>query len=112
MKMPEKDPNVWLIIWAYIQQNYNAIAGFVMAFFMSLLRAAFLRQKTSYRQRMLDGAICGALTLSCMSLLDHLGFPESLASFVGGMFGFIGAEKIREYLMQAIKKRVNKDEQI
>ena len=31
MKMPEKDPNVWLIIWAYIQQNYNAITGFVMA---------------------------------------------------------------------------------
>ncbi|WP_230585766.1 phage holin family protein [Gallibacterium anatis] len=28
MKMPEKDPNVWLIIWAYIQQNYNAITGF------------------------------------------------------------------------------------
>nr|WP_230585759.1 phage holin family protein [Gallibacterium anatis] len=50
---------------------------------MSLLRAAFLRQKTSYRQRMLDGAICGALTLSCMSLLDHFGFPESLASFIG-----------------------------
>ncbi|MBF4102587.1 phage holin, lambda family [Gallibacterium anatis] len=109
--MPEKDPNVWLIIWAYIQQlqcHHRICDGF----FMSLLRAAFLRQKTSYRQRMLDGAICGALTLSCMSLLDHLGFPESLASFVGGMFGFIGAEKIREYLMQAIKKRVNKDEQI
>lgn len=30
MKMPEKDPNVWLIIWAYIQQNYNAITGFVI----------------------------------------------------------------------------------
>lgn len=110
MKMPEKDPNVWLIVWAYIQQNYNAIAGAVMAFFMSLLRAAFLRQKSSYRQRMLDGAICGALTLAGMSLLNFFGMPESLAVFAGGMLGFIGAEKIREFLFRFISTKVGKDE--
>lgn len=109
MKMPNNDPNIWLILGAYIHQNYNAIVGFTMAFFMSLLRAAFLRQKTSFRQRILDGAICGALTLSSMSLLNHLGFSEGLATFIGGMLGFIGAEKIREYLMLVLKKRVEKD---
>ncbi|BFQ93266.1 phage holin, lambda family [Gallibacterium anatis] len=110
MKMPEKDPNVWLIVWAYIQQNYNAITGFVMAFFMSMLRAWFLQQKSSYRQRILDGAICGALTLSCMSLLNHFGLHENLSTFIGGMIGFIGAEKIREFLFKFITKKVSKDE--
>lgn len=110
--MQEKDPNVWLIITAYIQQNYNAITGFVMAFFMSLLRAAFLRQKSSCRQRMLDGAICGALTLSAMSLLSFVGLPENSATFIGGMLGFIGAEKIREFLVKFINKKVSGDEQI
>ncbi|WKS98491.1 phage holin, lambda family [Gallibacterium salpingitidis] len=110
MKMPDKDPGVWLIIWAYLQQNYNAIAGFVMAFFMSILRALFLQQKSSYRRRVLDGAICGALTLSCMSLLNFLGMPENLAVFAGGMLGFIGAEKIREFLFRFISTKVGKDE--
>ncbi|SUU98745.1 phage holin family protein [Avibacterium paragallinarum] len=46
--------------------------------------------------------------LSSMSLLNHLGFSEGLATFIGGMLGFIGAEKIREYLMLVLKKRVEK----
>ncbi|AJE08345.3 TPA: phage holin, lambda family [Mannheimia haemolytica] len=106
MKMPDKDPNVWLVISAYIQQNYNAITGFVMAFFMSMLRAWFLQQKSTYRQRFLDGAICGALTLSCMSLLTHFGVGESLSTFAGGMIGFVGAEKIREFLFALIRKKI------
>ncbi|RZN54053.1 phage holin, lambda family, partial [Avibacterium paragallinarum] len=27
MKMPNNDPNIWLILGAYIHQNYNAIVG-------------------------------------------------------------------------------------
>ena len=106
MKMPEKQPDIWLVIWAYIQQNYNAIAGFVMAFFMSMLRAWFLQKKSSYRQRMLDGAICGALTLSCMSLLTHLGVAENLSTFIGGLLGFVGAEEIRKFLFALIRKKI------
>lgn len=108
--MQDNDPNVWQIIVAYIQQNNDAIAGFVMAFFMSLLRAWFLQQKSTYRQRLLDGAICGALTLSCMSLLTHFGVGESLSTFTGGMIGFVGAEKIREFLFALIRKKIEVDE--
>ncbi len=104
--MSDKDPSVWLIISAYIHQNYNAIAGFVMAFFMSMLRGWFLQHKSTYRQRLLDGSICGALTLSCMSLLTHLGVGESLSTFTGGMIGFVGAEKIREFLFALIRKKI------
>lgn len=104
--MSDKDPSVWLIMGTYIQQNYNAITGFVMAFFMSMLRAWFLQQKSTYRQRLLDGAICGALTLSCMSLLTHFGVGESLSTFTGGMIGFVGAEKIREFLFALIRKKI------
>lgn len=104
--MPDKDPSVWLIVIAYIQQNYNAITGFVMAFFMSMLRAWFLQAKSTCRQRLLDGAICGALTLSCMSLLTHFGTGESLSTFIGGMLGFVGAEKIREFLFALIRKKI------
>ncbi|MBF4102601.1 phage holin family protein [Gallibacterium anatis] len=59
MKMPEKDPNVWLIIWALHSAKLQCHHRICDGFFMSLLRAAFTA-KTSYRQRMLDGAICGA----------------------------------------------------
>ncbi|ABR74590.1 phage holin, lambda family [Actinobacillus succinogenes] len=106
MKMPEKSPDLWAAVLAYIQQNYNAITGFVMAFFMAILRAWFLQQKSSYRQRLLDGSICGALTLSCMSMLTYLGVGEHVSTFVGGLFGFVGAEKIREFLFALIRKKI------
>lgn len=104
--MPEKSPDLLVAILAYIQQNYNAITGFVMAFFMSMLRAWFLQQKSSYRQRLLDGSICGALTLSCMSLLTYFGVGEHVSTFVGGLLGFVGAEKIREFLFALIRKKI------
>lgn len=45
MKMPDKDPNVWLVISAYIQQNYNAITGFVMAFLCLCSGRGFYNKK-------------------------------------------------------------------
>ena len=106
-KMPEKTPEFWTALLVYLQQNYNAIAGFVMAFFMSMLRGFFLQQKITFRQRLLDGSICGALTLSSMSLLVYAGVGESLSTFVGGMLGFVGAEKIREFLFSLIRKKID-----
>ncbi|WP_245853808.1 phage holin family protein [Necropsobacter massiliensis] len=41
-----------------------------------------------------------------MSLLTHLGFTENLSTFVGGMFGFIGAEEIRKLLFSLIRKKL------
>ncbi|MDG4948821.1 phage holin family protein [Actinobacillus equuli subsp. haemolyticus] len=58
-KMPDKTPEIWTALLVYLQQNYSAITGFVMAFFMSMLRGFFLQQKITFRQRLLDGAICG-----------------------------------------------------
>lgn len=78
-----------------------------MAFFMSMLRGFFLQQKITFRQRLLDGSICGALTLSSMSLLVYAGVGENLSTFVGGMLGFVGAEKIREFLFSLIRKKID-----
>ncbi|KIE97468.1 hypothetical protein AP5651_00599 [Actinobacillus pleuropneumoniae] len=44
-KMPDKTPDVWAALFAYLHQNYNAITGFVMAFFMSMLRGFFFTTK-------------------------------------------------------------------
>ncbi|VTR51986.1 phage holin [Actinobacillus pleuropneumoniae] len=46
--MPEKTPEFWTALLVYLQQNYNAITGFVMAFFMSMLRGFFLQQKITF----------------------------------------------------------------
>ncbi|MGF7452576.1 phage holin, lambda family [Pasteurella bettyae] len=107
--MPGNDTNLLIIILAHLQQNYDAIAGFFMAFLMSMLRAWFLQQKSSYRQRILDGAICGSITLSSVSVLNHFGMSSNLSTFIGAMVGFIGAEKIREFLFSFIKTRVRND---
>ncbi|WP_267963839.1 phage holin, lambda family [Testudinibacter sp. TR-2022] len=113
--MPERDPNLWLIIWGCIQQNYNAISGFSMAFFMSMLRGWLLKQNRTYRHRLIDSTICGCLALSSESVLAHFGLSGSLMTFIGAAIGFAGAEKIREFLFKFINKRVERvdnDEQL
>ncbi|MNN38262.1 Phage holin family (Lysis protein S) [compost metagenome] len=50
----------------------------------------------SGRQMVLEGAMCGAATLTLIPLLAWLGLPQNMATFVGGMVGFIGTEKFRE----------------
>ncbi len=46
--MPDKTPDVWAALFAYLHQNYNAITGFVMAFFMSMLRGFFYNKKLPF----------------------------------------------------------------
>ncbi|TDV53452.1 lambda family phage holin [Pseudomonas helmanticensis] len=44
---------------------------------------------------LVEGAICGGLTLTIISGLDFFGLPQSMATFVGSWVGILGLEKIR-----------------
>lgn len=47
------------------------------------------------RQMLVEGAICGGLTLTIISGLEFFGLPQSMSTFVGGWVGFLGVEKVR-----------------
>lgn len=47
------------------------------------------------RQMLVEGAICGGLTLTMISGFEFFGLPQSMAAFVGGWVGLLGVDKVR-----------------
>ena len=47
------------------------------------------------RQMLVEGAICGGVTLTIISGFEFFGLPQSMAAFVGGWVGLLGVEKVR-----------------
>ncbi|WP_176506375.1 phage holin, lambda family [Pseudomonas urethralis] len=91
----DKDPGMWAAVlsWAVTHQTQLYAAG------MSMLMAIFrvVRGGGTRRQMLLEGAMCGLITLALVPLLQWLGLPQSMATFAGGAVGFMGVDKIRAY---------------
>ena len=54
----------------------------------------------------LEGALCGALSLSFVSGAELFGVPADAAEFVGGMIGFIGVKQIQEFALRFLSNKV------
>lgn len=103
MKMSEKDLGLlaWLLAWA--DAHWPALYGFILSVVISWLRVTY--SGGAIRQRLLESALCGAISLSVMSGLDLLGIPATASGFVGGSIGFLGVEKIREFAGRVLDRR-------
>ncbi|WP_236236571.1 phage holin, lambda family [Pseudomonas faucium] len=93
--MPEKDPGLWaaLIAWVFAHQPQLYAAGLSVA--IAVLRVVY--GGGTRRQMFLEGALCGLITLALVPLLEWMGLPQGMATFAGGMVGFMGVEKLRGY---------------
>ena len=70
-----------------------ALAAVVLSVITAILRVIY--GGGGARQMLLEGALCGAATLTLVPLLQWIGLPESMATFAGGAVGFIGVEELR-----------------
>lgn len=93
--MPEKDPGLWaaLIAWVIAHQPQLGAAGLSVA--IAVFRVMY--GGGNRRQMLLEGALCGLITLALVPLLEWMGLPQGMATFAGGMVGFMGVEKLRGY---------------
>lgn len=60
------------------------------------------------RQVALESVLCGLVTVALIPLLELLGLPQSMASFIGGCVGFIGVDKLREIAIRFANSRAGK----
>ena len=102
--MPEKDP----IFWKALFEFPPAIQGAIMAFVISILRVIYDRQETSFVRVILEGLICGALSLTFGSLAGALGFSENLQLAIGGAIGFMGVTQIRMWFIRKVDKELDR----
>ncbi|WP_060482709.1 phage holin, lambda family [Pseudomonas sp. NBRC 111119] len=93
--MPEKDPGLWaaVLTWVLAHQPQLYAAGLSVA--IAVLRVVY--GGGTRRQMFLEGALCGLITLALVPLLEWMGLPQGMATFAGGMVGFMGVEKLRSY---------------
>ena len=79
----------------------NCVVGaVVMAIAMSVLRIAYTGG--GWKKMLLEGLLCGALTLTFASAFEYLNLPKTLSVGIGGAVGFIGADSIRAFAMRFI----------
>ena len=94
MKMPEKYPDLWAALLAWLSVHAPSVYAFCLSVIVAVVRVVYGGGTT--RQMALEGAMCGLATLTLVPLLQYLGLPQSMATFAGGLVGFIGVEKLRD----------------
>lgn len=93
MNMPDKNPDNWALVFAWLSQHSPVLYAALLSAGMAALRIIY--GGGTRRQMLVEGAICGGLTLTIISGLEFFGLPQTLSTFVGGWVGFLGVEKIR-----------------
>lgn len=79
--------------------------GVFISFFMALLRMIYSGR--SIIETLLEGGICGCLTLISVSLMNYFGVSSQLTVSVGGFIGFMGVKKISFWINHIIMKRIS-----
>jgi lambda family phage holin len=103
-KMNDKDPQLWATLAQWASENAPAILAPALSFVIAGLRVIYGGGER--RQVFLEAALCGLATVSIVPALEWLGLPQSMATFAGGMVGFVGVEKLRAYADKLIGLKV------
>ena len=110
--MPEKSPDIWVMVWQWILVNLSlhSVQGATASIFMTLLRAGFMRKHKALRYTLLDAAICGCISYTTLPGVAYAFGHTEYSSAIGSVIGFIGTEKLREFLFKFLNKKTNSNE--
>ena len=104
MKMPT-NPSNWPDLLELLQSWWRGdtpLGAVLLSIFMAGLRIAY---GGGGWKKMLEGLLCGALTLTVASGLEYLSIPKNLSVSIGGGIGFIGVEQFRKLVINIINVR-------
>lgn len=83
------------------------MGGVLLSITMAVLRIAY--SGGGWRKMLLEGLMCGALTLTAVSALDYFSLPKTLSIAIGGSLGFVGVEQVRSLANRVINVRFGGD---
>lgn len=106
MKMPEKDPGLWVALAAWLAAHAPTIYGALLAMSIAFFRVIHGGGKIS--KALLGGVMCGLLSMALINGMELVGLSSSYAGFVGGLVGFIGADTLREAAIRLLDRKVDK----
>lgn len=100
MKMPN-NPSNWPDLLELLQSWWRGdtpLGAVLLSVFMAGLRIAY--SGGGWKKMVLEGLLCGALTLTFASALEYFDFPKTLSITIGGGVGFVGVDAIRAFAMK------------
>lgn len=100
------NPNAWSDLFELLQnwwQGETPTGAVLMAIFMAALRIAYTGG--GWKKMILEGLLCGALTLTFASVLEYLDWPKSISIAIGGGIGFMGVDAFRAFALSFISNR-------
>ncbi|WP_439287558.1 phage holin, lambda family [Lonepinella sp. BR2904] len=112
--MPIKTPDIWSQIWEWLQINFDwrILQSACSAIIISLLRMMFMRKKPAFRYMLFDAMICASIAGSIIPLLSHIFDNIDYSAFIGTMIGFIGTEKLREFLFKFLNNKISSESNV
>ncbi|HDS2238211.1 MULTISPECIES: phage holin, lambda family [Klebsiella] len=105
MKM-HNDPHSWPDLLELLQSWWRGdtpLGAVLLSVIMAGLRIAY--GGGGWKKMLLEGFLCGCLTLTFASALEYFDFPKTLSISIGGAVGFIGVDAIRAFAMKYIGSR-------
>ncbi|OON40628.1 phage holin, lambda family [Izhakiella australiensis] len=109
MKM-HNNPHSWPGLFELLQDWWRGetpLGAVLMAVIMATLRIAYTGG--GWKKMILEGLLCGALTLTFASALEYLEWPKSISIAIGGGTGFIGVDAFRAFALRFIGNRLGVD---
>lgn len=90
----------------WLLQHQVALHAAGLSMLISIFRVVYGGGRA--RQIFIESVLCGLVTVALIPLLEVLGLPQSMASFIGGCVGFIGVDKLREIAVRFANSRAGK----
>ncbi|WP_370550046.1 phage holin, lambda family [Edwardsiella tarda] len=101
------NPGSWLewkeLLWGW-WQGETPVGGVLLAILTAVIRVTYLGG--GWKQTALEGALCGALTLTVVATLDYFNLPKSLTPAIGGAIGFIGVQQIQRFALYILRRKL------
>ena len=95
MKM-HNDPHSWTELIELLNSWWRGdtpMGAVLLSVAMAVLRIAY--GGGGWKKMVLEGLMCGAMTLTAVSALEYFSLPQSLSIAIGGALGFVGVEQVR-----------------
>lgn len=103
--VPEKDLGFWSAVSAWMALHAPVIYGACLSVIIAILRVIY--SGGGLRQQLLEGAMCGALTVAVIGGFELFGLPLSASGFVGGVVGFLGVEQVRSLATKFLGEKLS-----
>ncbi|AYA40375.1 phage holin, lambda family [Xenorhabdus nematophila] len=100
----KEHPDLWADVFSGLRNSWPQISGSILAIMICYGRLIY--DGVERKNRWVEPLLCGALSWGFSSALELFGIPGSVSPALGGAVGFIGVEKIREFAIRAINKRL------